>query len=193
MDTREINFICNYVDASRSNASQMLNKCTQEPSLNPGLLCPAKSYQARRNTTYTDMSAINRGYATSGQFTSGQFTSDQFTSSQSDGSDKYTSSNYEGFKTDNGPGKSTIPDRCPEGFSYDPEQEACFQVCQGCVYRDNMKSREFNEADPCFPQGVYNGLNADGSIRCTCGSQNQYCKDIPSDGYTTNGGLFMLF
>ena len=184
MDRREINFMCNYVDASKSPASQMLNKCTQSPSLIPGPLCPEKSYQARRNTTYTDLSAIMRGYATSGQFLT----------LEADGSKNTDSSysNYEGFTTDNGPGESTIPDVCPEGFSYDLNQKKCFQVCQQCSYRDNMKSREFNEADPCFPRGVYNGINSDGSIKCTCGKDGQYCKDDPMNGYTADGGYFMI-
>lgn len=184
MDSREINFMCNYIDASKSPASQMLNKCTQSPSLIPGPLCPEKSYQARRNTTHTDLSAITRGYATSGQFMTPDAEAPKKTNPYS---------NYEGFITDNGPGESTIPDKCPEGFTYDINQKKCFQVCQQCSYRDHMKSREFNEADPCFPQGVYNGFNSDGSIRCTCGHDNQYCRDSPIDGYTASGGLFIMY
>ena len=51
-----------------------------------------------------------------------------------------------------------------------------------------MKSREFNEADPCFPNGVYNGVKNDGSIKCTCGRDNQYCSnDFIKNMYTTDG------
>lgn len=185
MDQRELNFMCNYVDMSQSSASQMLNICTQKPSIKPGLLCPTKSYQARRNTTYTDLSGIFRGYATSGQFS--------LLGVSGKPNKSPTSSTYEGFTTDNGPGQSTIPkNECPEGYTYDFKEDKCYQVCQQCVYRDNMKSREFNEADPCFPQGVYNGLNSDGSINCTCGSQDQYCSKNPLDGYTADGGLVLL-
>ena len=45
-----------------------------------------------------------------------------------------------------------------------------------------MKSREFNEADPCFPNGVYNGITNEGFIKCTCGKDNKYC----SDDFTKN-------
>ena len=51
-----------------------------------------------------------------------------------------------------------------------------------------MKSREFNEADPCFPDGTYNGVTNDGIIKCTCGSDNKYCSDsFVNDIFTTEG------
>jgi len=93
------------------------------------------------------------------------------------------------FITDNGPGKSSIPDgECPEGYSRCEKSGKCIQKCIGCVYRDNMKSRSFNEADPCFPEGTYNGVTNEGYIKCTCGSNNQYCsKDFVKNMYTTDG------
>jgi hypothetical protein len=93
------------------------------------------------------------------------------------------------FITDNGPGKSSIPDgECPEGYSRCEKSGKCIQKCIGCVYRDNMKSRSFNEADPCFPEGTYNGVTNEGYVKCTCGSNNQYCsKDFVKNMYTTDG------
>ena len=92
------------------------------------------------------------------------------------------------FITDNGLGKSSVPEgECPEGYSLSSDGK-CIQKCIGCVYRDNMKSRSFNEADPCFPEGTYDGTTNDGNIKCTCGSNNQYCsKDFIKNMYTTDG------
>ena len=53
-----------------------------------------------------------------------------------------------------------------------------------------MKSKEFNEADPCFPQGVYDGIASNGEIKCTCGDDNQYCSDRFSNQFTADGSLF---
>lgn len=102
---------------------------------------------------------------------------------------------YEGFQnkdifiTDNGLGESSVPkDKCPEGYSMDLSSGKCIQKCIGCVYRDNMKSREFNEADPCFPDGVYNGITNEGFIKCTCGKDNKYCSDnFTKNLFTANG------
>ena len=48
-----------------------------------------------------------------------------------------------------------------------------------------MKSQQFNEADPCFPEGTYNGITNEGYIKCTCGSNNQYCSTtLVNDGGT---------
>jgi len=102
---------------------------------------------------------------------------------------------YEGFQnkgmfiTDNGLGESSVPNgQCPEGYSRDLNSGKCIQKCIGCVYRDNMKSREFNEADPCFPNGVYNGITNEGFIKCTCGRDNNYCSDdFIKNLFTTDG------
>ena len=93
------------------------------------------------------------------------------------------------FITDNGLGESNISKgECPEGYSKDLNTDECIQKCIGCVYRDNMKSREFNEADPCFPNGVYNGLSNEGFIKCTCGKDNKYCSDnFVNNIFTTDG------
>ncbi len=102
---------------------------------------------------------------------------------------------YEGFQnkdmfiTDNGLGESSVPKgECPEGYSIDLSSGKCIQKCIGCVYRDNMKSRVFNEADPCFPNGVYNGITNEGFIKCTCGRDNKYCPDnFIKNMFTTDG------
>ena len=55
-----------------------------------------------------------------------------------------------------------------------------------------MKSLQFNEADPCFPEGTYNGVTNEGFIKCTCGSNNQYCsEDFIKDIFTPDGMLVL--
>lgn len=95
------------------------------------------------------------------------------------------------FITDNGLGEfQPNESKCPEGYGKCPVTGRCIQKCIGCVYRDNMKSREFNEADPCFPNGVYNGITNEGYIKCTCGKDNRYCSDnFINDIFTADGML----
>lgn len=84
---------------------------------------------------------------------------------------------YENFVTDNGLGKFTLnPDECPDNCT--KYNGTCMQVCADCGYRDKGKteSRDFNEFDPCFPNGVYDGVTNDFQTKCTCGKYNQYCK-----------------
>ena len=97
------------------------------------------------------------------------------------------------FITDNGPGASNVPKgQCPEG--YDKQSGKCLQKCIGCKYNDKMRSQEFNEGDPCFPNGVFNGYTNDGALKCTCGRDNQYCSESLVDRVTsafTTDGLFV--
>ena len=80
------------------------------------------------------------------------------------------------------------PDVCPDGYFFCPLNKKCVQVCQNCKFNEKKyyKSKEFNEGDPCFPNGVYNGIDNQGITQCTCGSRGQYCNDI----FDTQGGLF---
>ena len=55
-----------------------------------------------------------------------------------------------------------------------------------------MKSREFNEADPCFPEGVYNGITNEGDIKCTCGKDNKYCSNEFTKNIFTADGMMMV-
>lgn len=80
------------------------------------------------------------------------------------------------------------PGVCPDGYYFCPLKQKCVQVCQNCKFNEKKyyKSKEFNEGDPCFPNGVYNGINNYGITQCTCGSKGQYCNDT----FDTQGGLF---
>ena len=80
------------------------------------------------------------------------------------------------------------PGVCPDGYFFCPLKQKCVQVCQNCKFNEKKyyKSKEFNEGDPCFPNGVYNGIDNQGLTQCTCGNRGQYCNDI----FDTQGGLF---
>ena len=80
------------------------------------------------------------------------------------------------------------PGVCPDGYFFCPLKQKCVQVCQNCKFNEKKyyKSKEFNEGDPCFPNGVYNGIDNQGITQCTCGNREQYCNDI----FDTQGGLF---
>lgn len=97
------------------------------------------------------------------------------------------------FITDTGLGEIQLQDgKCPDGYAKCPITGKCIQKCIGCVYRDNMKSREFNEADPCFPEGVYDGIDNYGNIKCTCGKDNRYCSDSFMENIFTADGMMMM-
>ena len=74
------------------------------------------------------------------------------------------------FITDNGPGKTNIKGTCPEGFKWNETLGGCIQVCRNCHYNEinEHKSKDYNKADPCFPEGVYDGISNSGTLNCTC-------------------------
>jgi hypothetical protein len=184
-------FTCEYVDASLRPADDMLYKCVQDPKRGYDFYCQdTGNISDRKNTSYTDDLGILRGYATSGQHSSQGDTKNVIR----DVSVKPTGGE-EGFAnmfvTDNGPGKSTIRNgQCPEGYTRTKNGD-CRQVCFGCSYRDNMRSKEFNEYDPCFPEGVYDGTDKYGDTICTCGSENKYCSHKFTDQFTADGNMIV--
>ena len=85
--------------------------------------------------------------------------------------------------------KYIIPGDCPDGYFWCPTSNRCKQVCMNCKYNQRTygKSKEFNEADPCFPnKGVYNGITNHGKTKCTCGQNGQYC----NESFNAQGGMF---
>jgi len=91
------------------------------------------------------------------------------------------------------------PGDCPDGYFRCPISGKCLQVCMNCKYNQRTygKSKEFNEADPCFPdRGVYNGIDEFGNVKCTCGLNNQYCNDyvekpLNNDLFDSQGGMMV--
>jgi len=162
---------CDYLDLSKKNASDMLLNCINDPS---------KGYDFNCNN-----------------FTNYQESNSPFIRGKDQGFNNPLKSNISGvegftnFYTDNGPGVSNVPPgQCPDGYTN--KDGICVQVCTSCKYRDfdKNKSKIFNEADPCFPEGVYDGITNDGNIKCTCGFNDKYCSEKFTDAYTADGVLF---
>lgn len=204
--TEQLN--CFYLDSSLKPASDMLRKCVQDESSPYMFDCGTDPMRQEntgdvKNTARMNDISIQRGIT---EFHVSGFDGDNVVMRPKVSENNAPKLNplininlKEGFQnksnvfvTDNGPGKSSIPyGQCPEGYSRCQKTGKCIQKCIGCVYRDNMKSREFNEADPCFPEGTYNGITNEGYIKCTCGSQNQYCSDDSVKNIFTTDGMMM--
>jgi hypothetical protein len=190
MNQYETRFVCDYVDASVKPATDMLYKCVQDPSQGYDFYCQTSADPIdRKNTSYTDNSAIHRGFVTSIQ-NLGQDTPSSGTALATPGLSGGTEGFANYFVTDNGPGESTVRNgKCPEGYTRCSKTGKCIQVCTNCSYRDGMKSKDFNEADPCFPQGVYDGVDQYGFTKCSCGEDNKYCSDRFLNQFTADGSL----
>jgi hypothetical protein len=94
----------------------------------------------------------------------------------------------EGFTSGGPPGSYARDGFCPDGHTN--ENGNCKQICKSCKYNDRTKgkSTEFNEADSCFSEGVFNGFDSSGLRTCTCGRNNQYCsKGFLEKLYTVDG------
>ena len=104
---------------------------------------------------------------------------------QESGSKQPSKGTIEGFTN---LGESYVPPgECPDG--YKTINGKCEQVCQNCKYNERKygKSKIFNEADGCFPnRGVYNGIDNEGFLECTCGKKGQYCNNM----FDAQGGMF---
>lgn len=211
MTSMEEQLRCFYLDSELKPASDMLRQCVGDDTSPYRFNCeedPMKqvSPEEVKETARMNDIAIQRGFASFNvdnlnKTGNNPFNTDIKKSVEINGSNlKEGYQNYKKtFLTDNGLGKSQIPrGQCPEGYSKSPITGECIQMCVGCVYRDNMKSREFNEADPCFPNGVYNGITNEGYIKCTCGKDNKYCPDnfikniFTTDGMMINGQKIIM-
>ena len=168
---------CFYLDGSKQNASDMLRTCVQDQSSSFEFNCKEDALKQELPTDIKETTRINDISIQRGMI-------DNLI-----GLEGFTGKI---FITDEGLGKSSIPhDKCPDGYSKCPTTGKCIQKCIGCVYTDNMKSREFNEGDPCFPEGTYNGVTNEGHIKCTCGFNNQYCSDNFIKKHFTADGMLM--
>ena len=81
------------------------------------------------------------------------------------------------------------PGDFPDGYYRCPKTGTVKQVCMNCKYNQRTygKSKEFNEADPCFPnRGVYAGIDNQGNTQCSCGQNGQYC----NEQFNAQGGMF---
>lgn len=209
MSSMEEQLRCFYLDSELKPASDMLRQCVGDNNSPYRFNCeedPMKQVSPEdvKETARMNDIAIQRGFASYNVDNFNTNGNNPFIKPQqkiqsngmnfnNSGSIKEGYQNYKDkFITDNGLGESKIPSgECPEGYSKCPITGKCIQRCIGCVYRDNMKSREFNEADPCFPNGVYNGITNEGYIKCTCGRDNKYCSDNFIKNIFTADGLMV--
>ena len=165
---------CNYFDANSQNASDMNLNCVNNRINGVDKYCKSeyKLYDnISRNSQYLQIKRdTDAGYNV-------QNTTPQIKKTN-------LNSGIEGFTgkifiTDNGPGKTNIKGICPEGFKWNETLGGCIQVCRNCHYNEinEHKSKDYNKADPCFPEGVYDGISNSGILNCTCGKDNKYCSD----------------
>ena len=211
MTSMEEQLRCFYLDSELKPASDMLRQCVGDDTSPYRFNCeedPMKQVSPEdvKETARMNDIAIQRGFASFNVDNLNKTEKNPFNTDIKKAVEIYQPNLKEGYQnyknpfiTDNGLGESQIPKgQCPEGYSKCPITGKCIQVCVGCVYRDNMKSREFNEADPCFPNGVYNGITNEGYIKCTCGKDNKYCPDnfvkniFTTDGMMINGQKIIM-
>tara|TARA_B100000900_G_scaffold286252_1_gene245389 strand:- start:93 stop:647 length:555 start_codon:yes stop_codon:yes gene_type:complete len=165
---------CNYINPNKQNAKDMNLNCVSDPLKGEDKYCKSeyKLYDpiAQRSSFLNIRRDIDAGYSIK-----------NYTENSSLKYSDINNSMIEGFTgkifiTPDNTGERTLKkNKCPQGYT--ERNGICEQICMGCKYEDNMKSQEFNEFDNCFPQGVYDGRNNDGSINCTCGKNNQYCSE----------------
>jgi len=169
--------LCNYLDLNSQNADDMNLNCIQDSSKGRDKYCASeyKLYDniSREFENYIIKRDVDAGYGI--RKFNNEVSKEIKKINESSGIEGFTGKI---FYTDNGMGENTVlPNECPEGFTWCSKTNSCIQVCTNCKYRDNMKSQEFNEFDKCFPNGVYDGVDTMGNIKCNCGKDNKYCSD----------------
>lgn len=190
---------CDYLDAQMQPAQQMLHRCVQDPSLGFELSCTdTETYLSeaglshpraiREKPNLMNTLSIQRGHEI-GIEEASQTTLRKTQARTHVGTHEgFANAPKNVFFTDNGLGASRVPEgQCPDGYTRCSQTGSCIQVCLGCKYRKTMKSQEFNEADPCFPNGVYDGLDSQGNVKCTCGANNTYCPQTFVNNFSAEG------
>lgn len=188
---------CKYLDMETQSASDVLKRCIGDPSSDS--VAPCKKYNYKMNQ---DINALVFDRPQKDNiFTSDDMLKNGGSLIKSDGNNTIEGfHNFYDSRTNdvyNGPGESFVPfGECPSGFQKCPYTGECVQICMNCKLNVNNKSKEFNEADPCFPEGVYAGIDNLGNTVCTCGSQGQYCSDPfltkkMTDIFTTDGTMIL--
>ena len=174
---------CLYLNGEKDNASSMLKKC-----INGGdaLAWPCTDRIEIDNDILSHTTERPSGDNVGGNLfhsLNSKIESQKKDNIQEDTHD----SNVEGFT--NMGANYVRPGRLPDGYFKCPKTGKIKQVCQNCKYNQKTygKSKEFNEADPCFPnRGVYDGIDNRGKTKCTCGQRGQYCNEM----FNAQGGMF---
>tara|TARA_Y100000992_G_scaffold281998_1_gene230160 strand:- start:185 stop:841 length:657 start_codon:yes stop_codon:yes gene_type:complete len=186
---------CDYLDSNIQSSSDMLLNCIGDKTSGQEKLCTSSYQKLYDNIAVNSENiAIKRGVS-AGYGILPNLTPDKSTKEIKNPQNSIID-NVEGFTgsfvTDNGLGESyTKKGECPEGYKRCPKTNNCIQVCTNCKYNDKMKSQEFNEFDKCFPNGVYDGINSEGNLKCTCGKNNQYCSEKFVDSFFMANGSFL--
>ena len=182
---------CDYLDGNSQNAKDMLLNCISNKSSGEEGLCTSsfKLYDnIAFNSQYIDIKrGVSSGYGINPHESNSTNRNQLDFGLVHGATEGFT--NYSGindYPTSPGPGETNIEERCPQGYSYIDGK--CVQVCAGCNYKDNMKSKEFNTYDKCFPNGVYDGIDKLGNRICSCGRDNKYCPQKKTNKLYHAGG-----
>jgi hypothetical protein len=176
-----INFDCLYLNAEKDNSNSMLKSCINGSD---DLVWPCSGNELIDNDIFSIVTERPQGDNIQGTLNH----SLQVDSSNQKKDVLFENSNVEGF-TNMGE-KYVRSGDCPDGYFWCNKSNKCKQVCMNCKYNQRTygKSKEFNEADPCFPnRGVYGGITNQGKTKCTCGENGQYCNDM----FNAQGGMFV--
>lgn len=189
---------CAYMNAEKQNASIMMKPCIN--GTDP-LIWPCVERETLDKDIFSFTTERPQGDNIQGTLPHSLQLDDQLQTGQTSSPQKvandqlFNNPNIEGFTN---MGESYVePGDCPDGYYRCPTSGTCIQICVNCKFNERTygQSKEFNEADPCFPdQGVYAGLDNDGNTLCTCGQRGQYCDNstdqLSRDLFDAQGGLF---
>jgi len=177
---------CRYLDSNTMNSADMLKTCK---STNSETLAPC-------HKNYNSLQLPQRNIIPASKLFDGNDFTKYNDEKKIPGKGVKSGQVIEGFTDYTGPGESFVQTTCPESMSLNPYTNECEKLCKNCKISD--KSFEFNEFDPCFPSGVYDGINNKGETMCTCGNRGQYCTNdtlnniITADGNFINNGISMI-
>jgi hypothetical protein len=164
---------CNYLDFGKYPSNKMLNNCIFEENKQP---C---TYQI--NTQMFNTNIENRIFSDRG-LVDGDYIKENYVENK-------INKSIEGFVSGPGPGELQVEgSKCPETYVRCPVTGLCVQACRNCKLPTG-KSLYMNEYDKCFPNGVFNGYDNNGNLKCTCGKDNEYCSD-KKNIFTVDGILF---
>ena len=163
---------CKYLNAETQPASNMLRQCIGKDTSE---IAPCHKFNHKLHMRVFDR-PLEDNY-----FTQNNDKKKELTNPHRD-----TIEGYENYDS----GEYTIgAGECPESYQKD-NVGRCIKVCKSCKVNPGGKSLNFNEFDPCFPNGVYDGIDNHGNVQCTCGKNNQYCPEKKVslyDMFTTDG------
>ena len=185
---------CAYLNADKQNASSMLKPCIN--GADP-LVWPCDERKVMNNDILSLVTERPNGDNIEGELPHSLNVSPELQArrkllnsvappEKKANENMYGNSNIEGFTN---LGASYVREGgLPDTYYKCPLTGKITKLCDNCKYNQDKVglSRQFNEGDPCFPYGVYNGLDNDGYTQCTCGSEGQYCNEI----FDVQGGLF---